>query len=242
MQIRNTLLAAVIVGGSILAVAGDANAAAWTSASGSTSTFTYSGGKDSNGLFGSPTQVNNNGFFFQPNNFIATSTNNSAALTTDTLSVNVSSANGQKNITRVALDEAGDYSIDNGGGVKDSGGLFVRVLDANYPFATRVYSATLTTNPTMPVNSAGDAGGIFTGLVVVNLPAPAAMISIVFNNTLQAHSNVGGSSFIQKKFIGDSDGDGAGLTIYQGNVVPEPTSIAAILGGLGFIAARRRKA
>ena len=240
MQFRKTIFAAIVSTAAILVASSDALAAAWTTPSGTTATFRYENGRDTQGRFGSPVQVTSTGFVFEPENFIAVSSNDTPSIVTDTMKVIVSSLNGDKTINFVSLNELGDYSINNGGGVKAHAGVFVRVEDPSYPFANRTYSATLNSNPSMPIN-AEDADGIWSGNLRVNLPAPAARISITFNNTLHANSDVGGSSFIQKKLIGDADSTGAGLIIGT-NTVPEPTAMLAILGGAGFIAARRRKA
>ena len=237
MQIRTSFFAAIVSAVAVVAISADAMGAAWTTPSGTTATFKYDGGMDTNGRFGSPTDVTPTGFVFEPTNFIAVSTNNVAGFVTDTMKVNVSSLDGSKTLTTVRLNELGDFSFDNGG-VKAQGAVFVRVLDADYAFANRTYYAELVTTPTFPQGGV-DGDGVFVGSLVVNLPAPAARISITFNNSLHANSAVGGSAFIQKKIIGDGDPTGAGLII---GTVPEPTTMAVIFGGLGFVAARRRKA
>lgn len=229
MQMRNLFLAAIGAVSSIVATCSTANAAAWVPPNGSFGNYLYTGGQDSDGKFGTPTAFDPNNIQLEPINFRALSVAGVPALTTDTLKVNIATANQAKSITTVKLTEIGDYSIDNGGGVKAFAGLFVRVLDADWSFTNRVYTADFTSIPGFPLNGT-DGAGNWIGSVSVNLPAAARSISITINNTLQAHSNVGGSALIQKKEVD--------ITIN----VPEPTTLAAVFGGLGFAAIRRRNA
>lgn len=228
MQMRNLFVAAAGVAG-VLFVNAAVNAAAWVPANGSFGNYLYSGGQDTDGHFGTPTAFDPNNIQLEPTDFRATSTNGSAGLTTDTLKVTLTDANQAKSIKDVKLTELGDYTIDNGGGVKAFAGLFVRVLDADWSFTQRVFTADFTSLPAFPVNNV-DAAGNWIGTVTVSLPAAARSVSITINNTLQAHSNAGASALIQKKEVD--------ITVNT----PEPAMFATIFGGLGFVAARRRKA
>lgn len=228
MQMKNTFLAAAVMAAAVLTSASDLSAAAWLQPNGNFGNYVYSGGTDTDGEFGSPT-TNANGFEFSPASFRAVSVGNQSDLETDTLKVNVSTADQSKSITSVKLEEVGDYVIDNVGGVKAFAGLFVRVLDADWSFSQRVFTANFTSLPGFPVS--GDSQGNWIGGVVVNLPAGARSVSITVNNTLQSNSNVGGSALIQKKEVDLSF-----------PTIPEPTSLAVILGGFGFAAIRRRMA
>ena len=229
MQMRNLFLTAIGAVSSIVATSSTADAAAWVPPNGTFGNYVYTGGQDSDGKFGTPTAFDPNNIQLEPLSFRATSVGGTPALTTDTLKVNISTANQAKSIFDVRLTEIGDYTIDNGGGVKAFAGLFVRVLDADWSFTQRVFTADFTSIPGFPLNGT-DGAGNWTGGVTVTLPASARSISITINNTLQAHSNPGGSALIQKKEVD--------ITINT----PEPATLAAVFSGLGFAAIRRRKA
>lgn len=207
------------------------NAAAWIVPNGSTANYVYSNGGDDNGLFGQPT-ILPEGLAFNPAGFVAQSTGGSTgpqSQKNDRMYVTLSSPQGQgKTLTQVTLGEYGDYSIFNGGGVKAWAYLVVRVLDADW-VGNRVFTATLAANPAMPVTTAGNAGGEWTGLAQVNLPAAAQSVQVVLNNVLQAYSNPNGTALIEKKDVG--------ITI----IIPEPTSMLAV-AGLSMLCVRRRMA
>lgn len=227
MLMKKLMVSTLAAACAVVLTANGASAAAWVPSSGTVGGYNYSNGMDTDGHFGSPTSITDGHFQFEPSSFRSISVGNDEDLVTDTLKVNISTANGQKTINKVRLEELGDYVIDNVGSVKAFAGLFVRVLDADWSFSTRTYTADFTSLPGFPVT--GDAQGNWSGGVVVNLPANARSISITINNTLQSHSSAGGSALIQKKEV---------------DIVlnPEPATFAALFGGFGFLAARRRKA
>lgn len=235
MQMRNLFVAVAGAAGAMLMSATQVHAAAWIPPSGGFGHYVYDGGQDTEGQFGSPTAFSANSLQFEPPAFRATSINGSAGFATDTMKFNLGDANAAKTIKTIALEESGDYSIDNGGGVKAYAGLFVRVLDADWSFSTRVFPGTFTSTPNFPLD-ANSAEGTWFGTMTVTLPAFARSVSITLNDTLQSHSNVagaaagGGSAFIQKKEVD--------ITVNT----PEPTTLAVIFGGVGFAAIRRRKA
>lgn len=231
----NKLFAGAAVAVAVLSVSTDAFAAAWMSPSGSTNTFTYSGGKDDKGLFGDPVVVTDGGFSFAPSNFTATSVNGVGAVTTDRMQVSVQALPNGLGISGVALNEIGDYSINDGGDVKEFAYLLVKVLDPGYGPQT-LFS--VQSNPAFSVdtrNSGADANGEWTDALTVNLPTPARSVVIILNNNLHAGSNVlNGSATITKKFV--DGGDQPGLSI----IIPEPTTITAGLAALGMLVRRRR--
>lgn len=206
-------------------------AAAWLQPNGATANYIYSNGGDDNGLFGQPI-VLPEGLAFNPAGFVAQSTGGSTgpqSQKNDRMYVTLGSATQAKTITGVALGELGDYSIFNGGGVKAWAYLIVRVLDADW-VGNRVFTANLAGNPVMPVTTAGNAEGGWSGNAIVTLPSAAKSVQVVLNNVLQAYSNPNGTALIEKKDVG--------ITI---TLFPEPTSLLA-LSGLSMLAVRRRQA
>lgn len=229
---RKGFLAAGAIALAVAFTSSSSFAAAWLQPNGSTANYVYSNGGDDNGLFGQPI-VLPEGLAFSPAGFVAQSTGGSTgpqSQKNDRMYVTLSSPQGQgKTITGVKLGELGDYSIFNGGGVKAWAYLVVRVLDANW-VGNRVFTATLNTNPAMPVTTAGSAAGEWDGLATVNLPAAAQSVQVVLNNVLQAYSNPNGTALIEKKDVG--------ITI---TLFPEPTSMLG-LAGLSMLGVRRRQA
>jgi hypothetical protein len=201
---------------------------------GSNSAFSYTA-NDVNGLYGSPI-VESTGLSFVPTGFVATSTNGNAAVTTGLLQLQFSTTSGQPGILGVNLTESGDYSINDGGDVKEFAYYSVRVLDANYPGTKtfNVYSTPGFSTDTRPTGA--DASGPWTDALTLALPFPAQSIIVQLNNNLHAGSNAGGSAVIQKKNIDGGTTPGINL------IIPEPTTLTAMVGSIGFAAFRRRKA
>lgn len=228
---RKPILAAGIMALAVAFTSATSFAGAWLQPNGSTANYVYSNGGDDNGLFGQPT-INPEGLSFNPAGFVAQSTGGSTgpqSQKNDRLYVTLSSPQGQgKTLSQITPGEFGDYSIFNGGGVKAWAYMVVRVLDADW-VGNRVFTATMVANPTMPVTTAGNADGEWTGLAQVNLPAAAQSVQVVLNNVLQAYSSPNGTALIEKKDVG--------ITI----IIPEPTSMLAV-AGLSMLAFRRRMA
>lgn len=203
----------------------------WTNSSGSTSTFSYSGGGSDEGLFGDPT-VSPDGFSFTPSGFLAQATDGSSDVTSDRLKVTVTANPGQF-LQKIIITELGDYNILGLGSVSASGGLFVQ-----YPGGPLAgLDDELDTTPNFPVvvtDSTGGESGNFSGMAMIDLTnvpgGPVSEATIVFNNILAASAGDNGVAFIQKKT--------AGLEIDV--VVPEPASLG-LLAGFGGLLIRRRK-
>ena len=235
MGLKN-LLASAAVAVAAIAGASDAFAAAWVQPAGATSTFTYSGGMDDKGLFGSPFEVTSEGFSFAPNNFSSSSANGVAPLpTTDRMQVQINALPNGPGIGGISLSEVGDYVINDGGSVTEFAYLLIRVLDADWT-GPRTFSAG---GPTTGFNLdtkalAGDAQGEWTDTLSVSLPSQARSVLIILNNNLLSGSIAGGSALIQKKFIGG--GETPGINI----LFPEPTSLLAGAAGLTLLVRRRR--
>jgi hypothetical protein len=230
MQARKLMFAAVAA----LGVSSFAFAAPWVPTNGVApgGAFSYSGGGDDNGLFGSPIVVPD-GFVFTPVNFKAISSNGVAQTTTDKLFVTIDAAPGSE-LDKILINEAGDYSIlGNGSGsnsVRASGAMFVTILDADWTGPRTLPGAQLLVNPAMPVSSATSAAGNWDGMMMIDIPAGVQSVRLVMNNILQATSSPGGTSIIDKK------AQGIDITV----IIPEPASFATILGG-SLMALRRRK-
>jgi hypothetical protein len=231
MEMRK--MAAGLIATAVALVTSSAFGAAWVPPNGATSTFTYAAGGDDFGKFGSPVDVTDEGFYFEPAGFVATAfggVTTSSSLSSDRMYVTVAALGGAKNIVQVKLNELGDFTINNGGGVKAYAWLSVRILDSDY-VGTKVFYA----DDTFTNDSAGNAQGSWTLDPVVTLPTGVNRIQIVLNNNLQAYSAANGTALIQKKLLGGPDDPG--ITI----VLPEPTTLTA-LAGLSLIGLRRRKA
>lgn len=213
----------------------------WSNPNGSNSQVTWANGQSDKGLFGSPT-VNGSSFLFFPSNFEASASNGSAQTTSDRLSFTLTAPAG-KEITQVKLHELGDWSILGGGSVKVSGALYITKL--NSPGFGTVYSDTLDTvykdfennityNP--PAGKPNIPGsGTWDGDFVITMPAGVTSVQVVLNNILQATSTVGGTSFIQKKELGQA---GTDPQFKVDVILPEPSSLSFL--GLGAIALLRR--
>src|SRR5947207_1808607 len=104
----------------------------WTTPSGSTPDFDYSGGQSDNGLFGDPV-INGSQFLFFPHNFIATSSNGVAVTTSDRLEFTIV-MHANKKVNGISVSELGDYSILGTGTVSAAGELLLTNL--NSPFNT----------------------------------------------------------------------------------------------------------
>jgi hypothetical protein len=221
---------------------------AWTQSSGTTGDITFSNGQSDKGLFGDPV-FNGNSFLFFPNNFTATSSNGVAQTTSDRLSFTISVA-PSKSIQQVHIKELGDWSILGGGSVKATGTLFVTKL--NTPGFGSVWSDNLDTtyndednsvSYSSPLRPVSDGGGDWSGDFYITLPAGVTSAQIVLNNILQATSAPTGTSFIQKKEVGESGEPGNTTPQFLISVaVPEPASLGVIaLAGVALLR-RQRKA
>lgn len=183
--------------------------------------FTVSNGGSDNGLFGDPTIAGNN-ILFTPKNFRATASNGGADTTSDRLEFTVNADPGGQ-LNGINLRELGDYSILRGGEVSAFGGLFA------YDSKGNLYDDSFF----FPQSSNGTAAGIYDQTASVMFPAGTTSVTVVFNNILSAAANQGGTATIAKKIVRG----GVDIEI----IVPEPGSLAILLGGSGFTLLRRRR-
>jgi hypothetical protein len=215
----------------LLAAAGAASAQVpWSNPSGAGSFFTWSSGQSGLGLFGNPTLVGGNQFFFSPTNFGAQSVGGVPADTTDQLQVRLLANAGQR-FTHIRIQEFGSWAITGIGSVRESGTEFI--TDLITPGRTAMQN--LQTNPVMPIATAGS--GDWTGDVDIDLTQIIGpdwtFVQFQFTNTLQATTgNAQSVSEIHKKGVG-----GPAIIV---TVLPAPGS-AALLGVAGLLAMRRRR-
>lgn len=224
--LKKLVLAAAVVSALSSAAMGFTS---WTTPSGSTVNFMYSGGGSDNGLFGDPVIVGDT-FYFFPANFRAESNNGIPATVFDRLEFDLQVKTLPNLVSQVIIQEFGDYSILTDGSVQASGTLFVTKL--NGPGAGTVSTGNLVATPSMPIVTNVGASGDWQGDVSVDVTDqinPWQKVKIVLNNNLQANSAVGSTSFIQKKIT-------SGIAI---TVIPEPATLA-LLGVAGLLGLRRR--
>ena len=203
-----------------------AHAVPWSNPNGTVpGVFSWSNGGSDNGLFGDPTIVGSS-FVFSPNNFVATASNGSASTVSDRLFFTLDIAPGFQ-FGGITISEFGDYSILGGGAVAATGALFVTDLNSG-----STQSSLLSTNPVFPVSTNTFANGLWSGVASVTMPNGVTRVTVVLNNVLQATSQAGGTSLIEKK--------GAGAGIQIDIFVPEPAT-AGLFGGVAAMLLTRRR-
>jgi hypothetical protein len=212
---------------------------------------------DTEPLFGAPT-ISGNTLDFNPVNFVASASGAGGTDQTDgKLDFGISAVPGNF-IPEVELSEAGDFTL--GGFANDAfasvtATLFIDIYEVDgAPISTvnDTYSMTFTPSNgdwqlTSVIDNPGGSpsiGGIWSGSVSVDIEQlmidksvsfvnGATKVGVVLDNTLLALSQDGTTAEIRKK-------DFKGFSI---TVVPEPTSFALALlglGGLGATAFRKR--
>lgn len=223
-----TRLVACALGAVLVSAAGASAQVAWSNPNGTASFFTWSGGQNDTGLYGSPVLVGGDTFVFTPSDFVARSINGAGAEAHDRLQVDLI-ANPGFRFSAIDIQEIGDWAVLTQGSVSATGQL---TIEDNL-IAGRSAVGPLITNPTFPITTPGFDS--WTGDAGVDLGAAGPSwthIRLIVENNLIAISAPGSSTFIQKTFTG------AGVSI---TIVPAPAS-AALLGLGGLVAARRRRA
>ncbi|MEM6313313.1 MAG: PEP-CTERM sorting domain-containing protein, partial [Planctomycetota bacterium] len=130
-----------------------------------------------------------------------------------------------QDIEEITVTELGDYAINGTGSVFASGALFA--VGEGLPLAG--LADALDVDPAMPV--LGTGSGLYSGTATLVFPEGISMVTLVFNNILQAEAGPGSSAFIQKKTAGfDID-----------IVIPEPATLG-LVGLAGLPLMRRRRA
>ena len=205
---------------------------------GTTVSFTFDSALS--GLFGAPT-VSGDALFFTPTSYKAQSFNGSGfASASQTFNITVN-ANPGYLVSAVNLTEDGDYyNIGAGASVAVGGKLYVRDLES--PLAPAAVSKIKAALPLTAVTSMADFETTdWTSHAGVTIPSGwggadgvVSGVNVTIENILLANSLTSGSAaFIEKKFVG--------LNVVMAPV-PEPTTYAMMLAGLGLVgfAVRRR--
>ena len=213
---------ALIAVTAVLAAASASFGAAWTPPAGSTSTFSYANGEDTNGRFGNAL-VDSSGFSFGPSTFLASRANGGVETVGDTASVEVTAAPG-RTITSISATISGDFTILGTGSVDSGGILRVTNLDT---MALLTVPLIFTGTPASTVTS---TQGVFSGTVTIPLPSGTTRTSIQLGGSLTSTAFLNSSSLIQIK---DAE-------ILIATSVPEPTSALALAGVVLFARRSRR--
>lgn len=233
---KSSRIACLVSVAGVLATAGIASAQVpWVPPGGSGTFFSYTGGLSDNGLFGNPTLIGDT-FQFTPSGFVANSVNGAAASVTDRMQVDITANPGQK-ITMIRVTEFGSWGITGIGTVNAFGSLnLVDQLNLRPPAIAGLSAGTTTpfVSP-LPV-STPNTSGLWSGTVEIDLSAIIGpdwtKLRLVFTNTIQASSQQGSASFIDKKIVG-------GPSIFV-EIIPAPSGLA-LLALSGIAAARRRR-
>jgi hypothetical protein len=185
------------------------------------------------GLFGQPT-LSGDTLSFTPVNFNATSSNGEGyKLTDNTVNIQMTAHNGYA-FSSVDLAERGDYLLQGGGSTANVAGQ-VRVFDTSDPMK----DTTTSIAPTAAMDQTGISTHPWTAANSTDLTSwnGTKSVNVTFQNLLVASTNGSSSlAYVDKKY--------SGLTATTAAApVPEATSSAMMLAGLGLIGwqIRRRR-
>jgi len=224
----------------VVGIAGSASAQIpWGNgmASGSGSFFSWSGGQNSTGLFGTPILVGDT-FYFTPLAFVANAVDGATVAVTDTFQVDLLVAPGFK-FDAIQIAEYGDYAITNTGtpigtSSVDADGL----LQVNEIGGLGRSDSQALAFPALPVASAAATSGLWQGDGASNLTlleggTPFTSIRLRVTNDLIAISGGQGQvAEIRKTVFGG---------MMAVTIVPAPGTLG-LLAAAGLVAARRRRA
>jgi hypothetical protein len=213
----------------------------WAMPSGTTANFDFNNGNTDNQLFvpaGQSPTVTPGGLLFFPSGFKAQSANGTASVVSDTLRFQIHVKPG-KQLAGFTVNEFGDYSI-LGLGANTAVKVFSTVVLTNLD--TNVDNVRFDTIHATPPAIASNTGvttgqGAWTGTEgspFITIPDGWTNIQVVLDNILQANSDPGTSSAIEKKVVTP----GIDIEIF----VPEPGTISLIAIAGGLLITRRRRA
>lgn len=184
------------------------------------------------GLFGQPT-LSGDSLSFTPVNFSATSANGEGyELTDNTVNVQMTVHDGYSFLS-VDLTERGDYMLLGGGAMANVAGQ-VRVFDVNDPMMDTITSI----GPSAAMDQTGISTHPWAAASSTDLSTwnGTKSVNVTFQNLLVSLTNGPSSlAYVDKKF--------SGLTATTATVtpVPEATSSAMMLAGLGLIGWQLRR-
>jgi hypothetical protein len=200
----------------------------WSNPSGTANFFDWDNGRNTTGLFGSPTLVGNT-FYFFPSGFVASSTNGGQVTATDTFKVDLIAHFNYK-FDAISVSELGDWSILQGGSVDANA-----TLDILDPIHNRNTTDSMVFNPAFPHVAPGTGtwtGEVHRDLTVLELGQPFTFLQLTFtNNLISITSSSGESALIRKTVVGVP----VAVTI-----IPAP-GVGAVLALAGLASLRRRR-
>lgn len=251
---KRSLSLLVLASAASFGLASTAGAATYGNYTDPTGSVSYLNVSDVNGLFGAPS-VSFDSLDFTPTTFQASCTQ-CTATTADTLSLDIAAVSGKK-LDQIEITEGLDYalqSFDPSGqatvsvtatltiGVVELDGAPVSGISSN---VSVLFSPSGTVSIIgLGINSPNNVILGTSGLIDIDAIVSAAgrtgdatRLRIAFGNVLTAsHDGSGGLALIRKR-----DADFVSLTVDAIARTPEPSTAILILGGLGALAAGRRK-
>jgi len=219
-----------------LALVGFQASAASVTTCGDDVCFTY----DNSTAFGSANVVGNN-IFFLPTNFIAESTNTQGAVSTNsTINILVKASTAGLTISRVFLQEQGDYFLEGAASSASAGGMFAATSTTTVcPTGNTMFAFFPCREQRLLNAGALTTKGAFADWSVSsfidlnknkNWKSDSSVYLTIENRLAATALTQGDQAFIQKKIVG------AGIT-----VVPVPAAVWLLGSALGLLGFARRK-
>jgi len=209
----------------------------WVHPSGTTADFDYNNGGTSDQLYVPPgtdpvVTFSPSGIAFTPSSFKAASAGGAATTpVSDKVSYDIHMHPG-KQLSSLTYNEQGDYTISGDGphtAVKVFSTMFLLNLDT-----AQVLSSSFTSTPAAIGVDPGVTSGQATWSAsdtINNIPKGWTNIRLEMDNVLQASSDVGTSSFIEKKVVTPD----VGISL----IIPEPATLSLVLLSAGMLLSRR---